>query len=281
MQDNLLINTLESFNELTDEDQKRCKEIFERPLPLKLENNKYIKFTNDILKEFPNETEDKACFLTFQIISLDISYSVLMFSLCGVFESFHFVLYAGVLEDAKVPGKEQFVSDILNNLIKTEIPKLKHFSMKFILLRNNLINHNVVKILSDMKQSICEDFLFIAVSGYWRFSNLHNPYAKNASFAILNTLISAENIEDLFNKYRKIAENKNLNYLKQFVNDYYKLSLVLLAGKSSFSLHLCTLERVDNFELIICSHIKAYKEHRVTRKWIFQILRALIIIYEH
>ncbi|XP_052844765.1 uncharacterized protein LOC128257688 [Drosophila gunungcola] len=246
MPDKLLINTLKSFNELTDENQKRCKEIFERPLPLKLQSNKYIKFTNDILKEFPNETEEKACFLTFQIISLDINYSVLIFSLCGVFECFHFVLYASVLEDAKVPGKEQFVSDVLNNLIKTEIPKLKQFSIKIILLQNHLINQNFVKILSDMKQSICEDFLFIADSGYWRYSNLHNPYAQNASFAILNTSISAENTEGLFNKYRKTAENKNLNYLRQFVNDYYKLSLVLLAGKPSFSLHLCTLERLDN-----------------------------------
>ncbi|KAI8040993.1 hypothetical protein M5D96_005242, partial [Drosophila gunungcola] len=80
----------------------------------------------------------------------------------------------------------------------------------------SIVTVNFVKILSDMKQSICEDFLFIADSGYWRYSNLHNPYAQNASFAILNTSISAENTEGLFNKYRKTAENKNLNYLRQF-----------------------------------------------------------------
>ncbi|XP_016990913.2 uncharacterized protein LOC108052867 [Drosophila rhopaloa] len=280
MEDNLLINTLKSFNELTEEDQKKCKEIFERPLSPKLQDNKYIKFTKEILEKYPNETWKKPCFLTFQIISLHIQYSALIFSLCGVFENFHLVLYAGVLENAKVPAKEQFICDILNNLVKTEIPKLKNFSVKFVLLQNNSINHNVVNILSEMEQSICSDFLFIADFGYWRYSSLHNPYAQNACFEILNTSISAENIQGLFNKYETIADRKNLNYLKQFVNDYYKLSLLLLAGKSPIILHLCTLECLDNFEMIICSHINGFKEQRVTRKLIFQLLRALFIIYD-
>jgi len=189
------------------------------------------------------------------------------------------VIYFGVLEDAKVEHKETFISDILRNLIRNEIPKLKCFSMKFVLLQNNLINQSVVKIFSNMEHSI-HNLLFIADSKYWRYSMVHNPYAQNACFEILNTSISAENIEELFKKYQRIANIKNLDYLEQFVNDYYKLSRVLLAGESSIILHLCTLERLDNFEIIVRRHMKAYKEQKVTRKLIFQLLRALIIIYD-
>jgi len=280
MQDNLIIDTLKSFNELTEEDKQKCKEIFERPLSPKQEDNKYIKFTKEILQKFSNETRMKPCFLTFRMISLHSSYSALIFSLCGIFESFHLVIYFGVLEDAKVEDKETFISDILNNLIRNEIPKLKCFSMKFVLLQNNLINQSVVKIFWDMKHSIYSDLLFIADSKYWRYSMVHNPYAQNACLEILNTSISAENIEELFKKYQRIANIKNLDYLEQFVNDYYKLSRVLLAGESSIILHLCTLERLDNFEIIIRRHMKTYKEQKVTRKLIFQLLRALIIIYD-
>nr|XP_016933448.1 uncharacterized protein LOC108012545 [Drosophila suzukii] len=280
MQDNLIIDTLKSFNELTEEDKQKCKEIFERPLSPKQEDNKYIKFTKEILQKFSSETRIKPYFLTFRMISLHISYSALIFSLCGIFESFHLVIYFGVLEDAKVEDKETFISDILSNLIRNEIPKLKCFSMKFVLLQNNLINQSVVKIFSDIMHSTHTDLLFIADSKYWRYSMVHNPYAQNACSEILNTSISAENIEEIFKNYQRIANIKNLDYLEQFVNDYYKLSRVLLAGESSIVLHLCTLERLDNFEIIIRRHMKAYKEHKVTRKLIFQLLRALIIIYD-
>ncbi|XP_037719558.1 uncharacterized protein LOC119553305 [Drosophila subpulchrella] len=281
MQDNLIIYTLKSFNELTEEDKKTCKEIFDRPLSPKQEDNKYIKLTKEILQKFSSETRIKPCFLTFRMISLHISYSALIFSLCGIFESFHLVIYFGVFEDAKVDDKETFISDILNNLIRNEIPKLKCFSMKFVLLQNNLINQSVVKIFSDTEHRIHNDLLFIADSKYWRYSMVLNPYAQNACFEILNTSISAENIEEIFKKYKGIANIKNLDYMEQFVNDYYKLSRVLLAGESSsIILHLCTLERLDNFEIIIRRHMKAYKEQKVTRKLIFQLLRALIIIYD-
>ncbi|KAH8361480.1 hypothetical protein KR084_003896 [Drosophila pseudotakahashii] len=280
MKDIFQINTLKSFNELTEEDKLKCKDIFDRPLPPKQQDNKYIKFTNEILKKFPNDSEKKPCFLTFRTISLHISYSVLIFSLCGTTESFHLVIYVGVLEDAKVQEKQAFISDILNYLIKNEIPRLKSFSMKFVILQNNLINQNVIKIYSDMKHSFCKDFLFIADSEYWRHSNVHNPYAQNACFEIFNSSISAENIEEIFNKYKEIARTKCLDYLNQFVNDYYNLSRVLLAGESPITLHLCTLERLDNFEIIIRSHMKACKENRVTRNLIFQLVRALIIIYD-
>ncbi|KQS43267.1 LOW QUALITY PROTEIN: uncharacterized protein Dere_GG26531 [Drosophila erecta] len=274
----LFINTLQSFNELTEDDQKKCKELFERPLHPKMQEHKYMKFTQEILDNHPNESQEKPYFLTFQTITLHISYSALIFSLCGVFESFHLVIYVGVLEDEKVQEKEVFISDILNNLITNELPKLKSFTMKFVLLHNNVINRNVVKILSDMEPSICSQFLFIADSGYWRY--MHNPYAQNTCFEILNTSISAENIEEIFNKYRKIANTKNLQYLEQFLTDFYNLSRVLLADKVSITLHLCTLDRVDNFEIIIHNHMKAFKEHIITRKLIFQLLRALIIIYD-
>ncbi|XP_017053154.1 uncharacterized protein LOC108096240 [Drosophila ficusphila] len=280
MKNNLYINTLTSFNELTEEDQEKCQKVFERPLPFKEENNKYFKLTQEIIKKFENETQEKSCFLTFQTISLNISYSALIFSLCGLFDTFHLIIYAAVLDDAKLSQKEQFIGDIVKHLIETEVPKLKQFSVKFVLLQNNLINQNVVKILSDMEQSVCSDYLFIADPGYWRYSNLHNPYAQNACFEILNTMITRKNIEGIFNKYKDIAKVKDLDYLGQFVNDYYKLALLLLAAKSSVTLHLCTLERLDNFQKIIRSHMEPFKEQRVTRTLIFQLLRALIIIYD-
>ncbi|KRK01426.1 uncharacterized protein Dyak_GE27666 [Drosophila yakuba] len=276
----LFINTLQSFNELTEDDQKKCKELYERPLHPKMQENKYIKFTQEILKNFRNESHEKPFFLTFQTINLHINYSSLIFSMCGIFESFHLVIYVGVLEDEKVQEKEVFISEILNNLIRNELPKLKMFTMKFVLLHNNLINRNVVKILSDMEPSICSQFLFIADPGYWRYLNMHNPYAQNTCFEILNTSISAENIEEIFNKHRKIASTKKLQYLEQFVTDFYNLSRVLLIDNVAITLHLCTLERLDNFEIIIRSHMKAFKKKIITRKLIFQLLRALIIIYD-
>ncbi|XP_050741836.1 uncharacterized protein LOC108034807 [Drosophila biarmipes] len=281
MQENLLIDTLKSFKELTEEDKQECKKIFDRPLSPKQQDNKYIKFTTEILQKFSRETRIKPCFLTFRLISLHTSYSALIFSLCGIFESFHLVIYAAVLEDAKVPEKDKFISDILGNVINNELPKLKCFSMQFVLLQNNLINQSVVRIFSQMQHSIDNDLLFIADSKYWRHSMVHNPYAENACFEILNSSISAENIEEIFKKYKRIASIKNLDYLEQFASDYYKLSRRLLAAESSsIVLHLCTLERLDNFENIIRRHMKAYEEQKVTRKLIFQLLRALIIIFD-
>lgn len=223
-------------------------------------------------------SQKKPYFLTFQTITLHVRYSALIFSLCGIFESFHFIIYVGVFEDKKVQEQEVFICDILINLIKNELPNLKNFAMKFVLLHNNLINGNVVKILSEMESSICSQFLFIADPGYWRYSNMHNPYAQNICFEILNTCISAENIEEIFSKYRKITGTKNLQYLEQFVRDFHNLSRVLLADNVSITLHLCTLECVDNFEIIIRSHMEGLKEH-ITRNLIFELLRALIIIY--
>lgn len=278
MKDTLFIETLKSFNELTEDDQKKCKELFERPLHRKIKKNKYMKLTQEILQKFPNESQKKPYFLTFQTITLHVKYSALIFSLCGIFESFHFIIYVGVFEDKKVQEKEVFICDILINLIKNELPNLKNFTMKFVLLHNNLINGNVVKILSEMESSICSQFLFIADPGYWRYSNMHNPYAQNICFEILNNSISAENIEEIFSKYRKITGTKNLQYLKQFVRDFHNLSRVLLADNVSITLHLCTLECVDNFEIIIRSHMEGLKEH-ITRNLIFELLRALIIIY--
>ncbi|XP_032574823.1 uncharacterized protein LOC116801132 [Drosophila sechellia] len=278
MKDKLFINTLKSFNELTKDDQKKCKDLFERPLHHKIKKYKYMKFTQEILQKFPDESQKKPYFLTFQTISLHDKYSALIFSLCGIFESFHLIIYFGVFEDEKVPKKEVFICDILINLIKKDLPNLKNFTMKFVLLHNNLINKNVVKILSEMESSICSKFLFIADPGYWRYSNMDNPYAQNTSFEILNTSITAENIEEIFGKYRKITGTQNLQYLEQFLRDFYKLSRVLLTDNMSITLHLCTLESVDNFEIIIRSHLEALKEH-ITRKLIFELLRALIIIY--
>ncbi|XP_033160585.1 uncharacterized protein LOC117141307 [Drosophila mauritiana] len=242
MKDKLFINTLKSFNELTKDDQKKCKDLFERPLHPKIKKYKYMKFTQEILQKFPDESQKKPYFLTFQTISLHDKYSALIFSLCGIFESFHLIIYFGVFEDEKVQKKEVFICDILINLIKKDLPNLKIFTMKFVLLHNNLINKNVVKILSEMESSICK------------------------------------NIEEIFGKYRKIAGTKNIQYLEQFLRDFYKLSRVLLTDNISITLHLCTLECVDNFEIIIRSHMEALKEH-ITRKLIFELLRALIIIY--
>ncbi|XP_044778964.1 uncharacterized protein LOC27209255 isoform X2 [Drosophila simulans] len=239
MKDKLFINTLKSFNELTKDDQKKCQDLFERPLHHKIKKYKYMKFTQEILQKFPDESQKKPYFLTFQTISLHDKYSALIFSLCGIFESFHLIIYFGVFEDEKVQKKE---------------------------------------ILSEMESSICSKFLFIADPGYWRYSNMHNPYAQNTSFEILNTSITAENIEEIFDKYRKIAGTKNIQYLEQFLMDFYRLSRVLLTDNMSITLHLCTLECVDNFEIIIRSHMEALKEH-ITRKLIFELLRALIIIY--
>ncbi|XP_044778965.1 uncharacterized protein LOC27209255 isoform X3 [Drosophila simulans] len=203
MKDKLFINTLKSFNELTKDDQKKCQDLFERPLHHKIKKYKYMKFTQEILQKFPDESQKKPYFLTFQTISLHDKYSALIFSLCGIFESFHLIIYFGVFEDEKVQKKE---------------------------------------ILSEMESSICK------------------------------------NIEEIFDKYRKIAGTKNIQYLEQFLMDFYRLSRVLLTDNMSITLHLCTLECVDNFEIIIRSHMEALKEH-ITRKLIFELLRALIIIY--
>ncbi|KAH8378859.1 hypothetical protein KR009_001790 [Drosophila setifemur] len=275
---NLNIETLQSFLELTEEDQARCKELFRQPLPSKLLENKYIKFTKEILRKFPNDDQRKPCFLAFQTISLHFRYSALIFSLCGIFENFHLVLYAAVLDDGKLPEKAEFIGNVLVNLLHSEIPKLNRYPLMFILHENNNDNQKVMEMLNKMENSVCNEFLFITDSGYWR--NSDNPYAQNAWYEILTNPISVDNLEEIFARHRTRASSKNLDYLEQFVNDYYLLAKILITSRSNIILRLCTLERLDDFEKIIRSHMTVYKERLVTRKLIFQLLRALIVIYD-
>ncbi|XP_068142859.1 uncharacterized protein [Drosophila tropicalis] len=278
------IEHLRSYMELNGQDRQRCYDRFyNERLEEKNKDNKYLKRTSYIFEQGNSENLDNECFLTFDLIPVHKRYSALIFSLCGITSHFHYILFLGVLEDAKMDSLTHFVGEILANLLITEIPKLPNFPLKFVLLRNDLTSQNVLKIFAESKKtlSLFNNFLFINDSSAWRLLSLHDPYAQSAWDEIMLSYINDENLDEIFGKYFDLAAAKGNDGFKEFISDFQNLAKKLLMARSVISFRLCTLERLDIFEKIITAHVKGFKEQRVNRMVIFQLLRALILIYGH
>ncbi|XP_002135537.1 uncharacterized protein [Drosophila pseudoobscura] len=282
----LNLENLRPYLELTDTHRHQCRELYYSPLKAKELEHKYVKRTDDILKRTATIGCDQACdcFLTFDAISLNANYTALVFSLCGISHPLHLVLYASAVEDARVADIAEFLSDILVNLVRNELPKLPMFPAVFVLLHNNVISQNVLRKLSDKAAyaKLFKKFLFVLDATFWRYYNIHIPYIQNAWLDIMHTEITKANIKDVFLQHQEIAKVKHLGFMEEFVSSYFSLAKILLSTRATVMLRHCTLERVDDFVKIIRANMKVFQnDDSVTRQQVFQLLRAVIIIYDH
>ncbi|EDW18281.1 uncharacterized protein LOC6582096 [Drosophila mojavensis] len=277
------LKNIQSFMELTAEDQERCNALFKNePLESKHIMNKYVKRTAQIMKRARPDPVDNECFLCFDIYPLNFKYSTVLCCLCGVMHQFYYVLYMNVIEDTKMEHLSQFMCDLLANLISAEIPLLTSFKLKFVLCRDNPINKNVLKLFSESETTskIYTTYPFIRETNVLRQSQIHNPYVQLAWLEIMQGNIQQSNIHEIFQKHRDVANAKEDPVLKLFVEDFHNLAKDLLQSRFLVNLRLCTMERLDLFEQVIRAHLKTYKDRATTRLFLFELLRALLHIYD-
>ncbi|SPP87197.1 uncharacterized protein LOC117589173 [Drosophila guanche] len=281
----LNLENLRPYLELTDTHKHQCRELYYTPIKDKELEYKYVKRTDDILKRTDTIGRGQACdcFLTFDAISLTSNYTALVFSLCGISHPLHLVIYASAVENGRVADIAEFLTDILVNLVRHELPRLPMFPVTFLLLHNNVISHNVRRTISlkPKYSKIFKKYLFVLDATFWRYYNMHIPYIQNAWLDIMHTEITKDNIPDIFSQHAAMAKIKHLGFMEEFVRSYLGLAKMLLASKSTVMLRHCTLERVDDFVKIIRANMKIFKSETVTRQQVFQLLRAVIIIYDH
>ncbi|KAM8710395.1 hypothetical protein ACLKA7_017078 [Drosophila subpalustris] len=279
---NLEIKSLRSFQELTESDKQLCYDSFiADPLEDKHRQNKYIKRSEQIVQRSRTDPMDNECFLSFDVYPMNFKYCTVIFGLCGITHHFFNVLYLSVIEETKLESPDQFICDLLANIIIVEIPKLKSFLLKFVLCRNNAINERVLKLFAESRKTskFYNTFPFICEPNELKHAQLHDPYAQRAWQEIMQGNLFQTTVRDVFQKYRQIAEERNNEVLKQFVDHFFNLSRDLLDNRFQVNLRLCTMERMDNFERIIRAHMKSYKDESVTRLFLFDLIRALVHIY--
>ncbi|EDV96855.1 uncharacterized protein LOC6556514 [Drosophila grimshawi] len=280
----LKIRTLPSFIELTAADQALCLESYRaEQLDDKNLENKYMKRTAQLRKRASPDSIDNECFLCFDVYPMNFKYSTILFCLCGITHHAFHVLYVNVIEDTRLESLSQFVCDLLANMITTEMPKLKEFSLKFILCRNNPLNNTVLNQFAESTTTskLFNTFPFILDTNVFRQSHPHDPYVQLAWIEIMLGNIQQNTVGEIFQKHREAARIKNNAELKQFVDDFCGLARDLLDSRFSVNLRLCTMDRMDYFEHIISAHMKAHKETNLSRSFLFDLIRALIHIYGH
>lgn len=278
----LEINSLRSFQELTESDKLLVYESFiSEPLEDKHLRNKYFKRSEEIVKRSRNDPLDNECFLTFDVYPVNFKYCTVIFSICGITHHFFNVLYMSVIEETKLESPDQFICDLLANIIIVEIPRLTSFPLKFVLCRNNSINDRVLKLFAESRKTakFYKTFPFICEPLELKHDQLHDPYSQQAWLEIMQGNIEQTTVREIFHKYRDIAEEKENFVLKQFVEHFFYLSRDLLDSRFQVNLRLCTMERMDNFERIIRAHMKSYKDEAVSRLFLFDMIRALVHIY--
>lgn len=276
------ITHLQSYMELLKEDQEICYEKFiSEPLKDKHIVNKYLKHTDAIEDRARVKPVDNECFLTYDMYPVNYKYSAVVFSICGVTHQFYYVLYMSVVEEMKMPQPENYLSELMANILMVEIPKLKSYSLKFVLCRDNKLNDRVLQLLFDSpKMSVYFNaFPFIREPSKLRHGQLHNPYSLQAYTYFMQAELTRNSAKHIFETYNNVATSKHNTLLKVFLEDYYQLALKLLESREHLSLRLCSMERMETFERIVRAHMKSYNDRAVSRLFIFDLIRALIHIY--
>lgn len=276
------IRSLQSFVELMAPDQEKCfDEFMDEPLEEKHRVNKYLKHTEKIELLARPDQLDNECFLAYDMYPVNYKYSAVICSICGVTHQFHYVLYMSVIEQMKVPNPENYLCDLIANIITVEIPKLQSYSLKFVLCRDNELNDRVIKLFSESKKTekYFNAFPFIREPNRLKHIQLHDPYSQQAWLHIMHGDLDESTVREIFDMYRNVATSKNNHLLKHFLQDYFLLAKELLESRYILNLRLCTMDRLDVFERIVRVHMKSYSDKIVSRTFIFDLIRALIHIY--
>lgn len=263
-------------------DQSTCyKKFIEEPLEEKHRVNKYMKRTGEIEQMAQPDPLDNECFLVYDMYPVNYKYSAVICSLCGVTHLFHHVLYMSVVEQMKIPEPDKYLCDLIANILAVEIPKLYSYSLKFVLCRDNDLNDRVIKLFSESEQTqkYFNIFPFIRDPSRLKNSQLNDPYSQRACVHVMHGEINDSSLREIFDKYRDVAITKNNHQLKSFLNNYFQLAREMLETRFMINLRLCTMERMDVFERIVRVHMKSYSDKIVSRKFIFDLIRALIHIY--
>lgn len=269
--------------ELTKEDQEKCYEKFiGEPLKDKQLANKYLKHTNYIEDHARVNQVDNDCFLAYDMYPVNYKYSAIVFCICGVTHRFFYVLYMSVIEQMKLQEPENYLCELMSNILTVEIPKLKSYSVKFILCRDNKFNDRMLQLLLDSpKMSIYFNaFPFMREPSKLKHGQLHDPYSQRAYIYFMYSELNINSANQLYETYNTVADAKDNTLLKGFLEDYYKLALRLLDSRDYLSLRFCTMERMELFERIVRAHMKSYNDRAVSRTFIFDLIRALIHIYK-
>ncbi|XP_030385843.1 uncharacterized protein LOC115632737 [Scaptodrosophila lebanonensis] len=281
---NFKIEELKSFQELTDKDQLHTYQSFLREeLEERNVEHKYLKRTAQIMKRGNDEFLFNECYMIFDEYMLTEKYSSLVFSLCGITHHFHFVLYINVMDTTKVEDRAQFVANILGNLLAVEVPKLKRFPLKFIMSRDNELANQALDIFANSKKTshLFNAFLFVREPRDVQEAQLTDPYTQEAFAEIMHSTISETNIRELFNRHLDKAAIKENYPLQRFVSDYHMLARDLLGSKETINLRFCTMERTDDFQDIVQENLKHFGEGIMSRIFLFDLLRAIMIIFNY
>lgn len=276
------ITHLQSYMELTKEDQETAYEKFiGEPLKNTHIVNKYLKHTDYIEDRARLTPVDNDCFLTYDMYPVNYKYSAVVFSICGVTQQFFYVLYMSVIEQMKLEQPENYLCELMSNIIIIEIPKLKSYSLKFIFLRDNKLNDRMIQLLSDSPKMLVylNTYPIIREPSKLKHGQLHNPYSQQAYICFMYSELTSNSAKHIFETYHAVATAKHNILLKGFLEDYYQLAVKLLELRDHLSLRLCTMERMDMFERIVRAHMKSYNDRAVSRIFIFDLIRALIHIY--
>lgn len=276
------IRALQSFMALMEPDQSKCyKNFIDEPLEEKHRVNKYLKHTEEIELMARPDPLDNECFLAYDMYPVNYKYSAVICSICGVTHLFHHVLYMSVVEQMKIPEPEKYLCDLIANIIAVEIPKLHSYSLKFVLCRDNDLNDRVIRLFSGSQktQKYFNTFPFIRDPSRLKNSQLNDPYSQRAWVHIMHGEIDDSSVREIFDTYRNVATSKNNHQLKSFLKDYFQLAKEMLESRFMINLRLCTMERMDVFERIVRVHMKSYSDMIVSRTFVFDLIRALIHIY--
>ncbi|KAH8402846.1 hypothetical protein KR222_002665 [Zaprionus bogoriensis] len=278
------IESLQSFMELTEEDQERCYDKFVRePLLEKHVRNKYLKHTDYIEALARANPLENDCFLAYDVYPVNYKYSAVVFAICGITHQFFHVLYMSVIEEMKLDDPNKYICALLSNIILVEIPKLESFALKFVLCRDTEANTAVIQLFAAGKKTAKYSSMlpFIREPSRLKNSQLHIPYAQKAWLHILHGEFNKITMRDVFQRYLDLATSKENERLKSFVEEYQQLARELLDTRNQVTLRLCTMERMDTFERIVRAHMKSFSDRIVTRHFIFDLIRALIHIYSN
>ncbi|KAH8365868.1 hypothetical protein KR093_006688 [Drosophila rubida] len=276
------IKVLRSFQALLDTDKLICYDNYSKEtMADKNRVNKYLKRTEHIAEQYQNDPADNECFLAFDVYPMNTKYCTIIFSLCGITSHFFYVIYWNVVEETRLEDPEKFLCDLLANIFVAEIPKLKKFLLKFVLCRNSTVNERVIKMFAESRKTsrLFNTFPFICEPFDLRHQQLHNPYTQHAWKEILQGNIEQTTVREIFSKYRNVAIATENTLLQHFVEQFFYLTRDLLESRFQINLRLCTMERMDTFERIIRAHMKDFINKAVTRKVLFDLIRALIHIY--
>ncbi|KAH8278233.1 hypothetical protein KR044_004391 [Drosophila immigrans] len=280
--ENLDIKDLRSFQALLESDKLLCYGNYvKEQMSEKHRANKYLKRTDEIAKRYRRDPADNECFLAFDVYPVNNKYCTVIFSLCGITSHFFYVLYWNIIEETRLADPQQFLCDLLANMLIAEVPKLKKFLLKFVLCRNSAINERVIKSFAESTKTskLYNTFPFICEPLDLRRHQLHDPYTQHAWMEILQGNIEQTTVRQIFAKYRDVAIEKENTDLQQFVEQFFYLTRDLLESRFQVNLRLCTMERMDNFERILRAHMKDHKDEALSRMFLFQLIRALIHIY--